>query len=87
MPKGAGRLVEAKTCLYSNTPDEHFVIDLLPGLEDRACMAWGFSGHGFKFVSVVGEILADLAMEGRTDHPIGFLSASRFKKGIPQNES
>jgi sarcosine oxidase len=78
MPKGAGRLVEAKTCLYSNTPDEHFVIDLVPGLEDRACMAWGFSGHGFKFVSVVGEILADLAIEGGTELPIGFLSASRL---------
>jgi sarcosine oxidase len=79
MPKGAGACMEAKTCLYSNTPDEHFVIDLLPGMEDRVCMAWGFSGHGFKFVSVVGEILADLAMEGKTQHPIGFLSASRFK--------
>jgi sarcosine oxidase len=78
LPASAPRLSEASTCLYSNTPDEHFVIDLLPGMEDRVCMAWGFSGHGFKFVSVVGEILADLATEGRTDHPIGFLSASRF---------
>jgi sarcosine oxidase len=49
-------------------------------MEDRACMAWGFSGHGFKFVSVVGEILADLAIDGRTAHPIGFLSASRLAR-------
>jgi sarcosine oxidase len=40
--------------------------------------ACGFSGHGFKFSSVVGEILADLALKGETKHQIGFLSASRF---------
>lgn len=82
MPQGAGSCTQATTCLYSNTPDEHFVIDRVPGMEDRACMAWGFSGHGFKFVSVVGEILADLAIDGRTAHPIGFLSASRLA-GLP----
>ncbi|GBD16745.1 Monomeric sarcosine oxidase [bacterium HR26] len=38
----------------------------------------GFSGHGFKFASVVGEILADLALEGNTRHPIDFLSLRRF---------
>jgi sarcosine oxidase len=38
----------------------------------------GFSGHGFKFSSVVGEILADLAIEGRSDLPIEFLNANRF---------
>lgn len=69
----------ASTCLYSNTPDENFVIDNLPGYEDHVCAAWGFSGHGFKFVPVVGEILADLAIEGRTEHPIGFLNAGRFR--------
>ncbi|MEY3436081.1 MAG: hypothetical protein RL335_537, partial [Bacteroidota bacterium] len=66
-------------CLYSNTPDEHFVIDNMPGMEEHVCFAWGFSGHGFKFVSVVGEILADLAVEGVTPQPIGFLNAQRFK--------
>ncbi len=70
--------IAVKTCLYSNSPDEHFVIDNLPGMEDRVCMAWGFSGHGFKFVSAVGEILADLAMYGSTAQPIGFLRAGRF---------
>jgi len=40
--------------------------------------ATGFSGHGFKFVSVVGEILADLIMKGSTSLPIGFLNATRF---------
>jgi len=41
-------------------------------------IAAGFSGHGFKFASVMGEILADLALDGRTNHPIGFLSPNRW---------
>jgi sarcosine oxidase len=67
-----------KTCLYTNTPDEHFIIDYLPGHEGRVAIAAGFSGHGFKFVSVVGEILRDLALSVSTRHPIGFLHAKRF---------
>ncbi|MBL7738369.1 MAG: N-methyl-L-tryptophan oxidase [Chitinophagaceae bacterium] len=71
-------VVATKTCLYSNTPDEHFIIDRLPGYEDQVTIACGFSGHGFKFASVIGEVLADLAITGRTDHPVGFLGAKRF---------
>ena len=67
-----------KTCLYTYTPDEHFIIDLLPGFEDSVSVACGFSGHGFKFVSVVGEILADLALKGATEMPIDFLSLKRL---------
>jgi sarcosine oxidase len=67
-----------KTCLYTNTPDEHFVIDFLPGYDQCVAIAAGFSGHGFKFVSVVGEIMADLATKGKTDLPIAFLSAQRL---------
>jgi glycine/D-amino acid oxidase-like deaminating enzyme len=63
--------------MYTKTPDEHFVIDRLPRLPGVA-YASACSGHGFKFASVVGEILADLTLDGRTAHPIGFLSASRF---------
>ncbi len=66
-----------KTCLYTNTPDENFIIDLVPGTEGRVAIAAGFSGHGFKFASVVGEVLADLAQEGGTRLPIGFLSLQR----------
>ena len=66
-----------KICLYANSPDENFIVDKLPGFEDRVVVACGFSGHGFKFASVVGEILADLATEGKTTLPIGFLNAAR----------
>ncbi len=61
-----------KPCLYTMTPDEHFIIDAHPRHGD-VVFAAGFSGHGFKFSSVVGEVLAELALEGRTEHPIGFL--------------
>ena len=49
-----------------------------PGYEENVSIACGFSGHGFKFASVVGEILADLAMDGKTSLPIDFLNAKRF---------
>ncbi len=58
-----GPLVQAKTCLYTMTPDAHFVISAHPR-HAQVQVACGFSGHGFKFCSVVGEILADLATTG-----------------------
>jgi glycine/D-amino acid oxidase-like deaminating enzyme len=68
----------SKICLYTNTSDEDFIIDRSPGYEDLISVACGFSGHGFKFVSVVGEILADLATDGETKLSIGFLNAKRL---------
>ncbi|MEO1051978.1 MAG: N-methyl-L-tryptophan oxidase [Bacteroidota bacterium] len=68
--------LNVKTCKYTQTPDEHFIIDKLPSHENVIIGA-GFSGHGFKFVPMVGEALSDLATVGKTDLPIGFLSASR----------
>lgn len=73
-----GELVAFKTCLYANTPDENFIIDLLPGYDGDVVVACGFSGHGFKFVPVIGEILADMALEGKTELPIDFLRLKRF---------
>jgi sarcosine oxidase len=67
-----------KICLYTNSPDEDFIIDKLPGYEDHVIIATGFSGHGFKFASVIGEILSDLAVKGASPLPIKFLSADRF---------
>lgn len=78
LPLGFEKLLTVKTCLYTNTPDEHFVIDFLPDTDDQVVVAAGFSGHGFKFVSVVGEILSDLALRGHTYLPIGFLRLSRL---------
>ena len=64
------------TCLFTNTPDTHFVIDAHPDYPN--VFIRGFSGHGFKFCSVVGEILADLAQDGSTRHDISLFQATRF---------
>jgi sarcosine oxidase len=77
VPLANGERRDAKVCMYTNTPDSHFVIDRL--LEDsNVIVASVCSGHGFKFASVIGEILADLVLEGETRHEIGFLSAERL---------
>jgi len=77
MPGAAGAVKGRSTCLYTNTPDGHFIVDRHPA-HTHVLYAGGFCGHGFKFASVVGEVLADLALDGATRHPIGFLSAARF---------
>jgi sarcosine oxidase len=76
-PEGAGPALTLKTCLFENSPDEHFVLDRLPDAP-QVVVGGGFSGHGFKFCSVVGEILADLAIDGETRHEIGFLRLGRL---------
>lgn len=77
MPDGAGKLLAAATCMYTNTPDLHFVIDRHPAHEN-VVLACGFSGHGFKFASVLGEVLADLASGREPAQPIGLFALSRF---------
>jgi sarcosine oxidase len=76
LPAVPGSFLTAVTCMYTNTVDEHFVIATHPAHE-RVTVACGFSGHGFKFVPVVGEILADLAMSGATRHPIALFDPRR----------
>jgi sarcosine oxidase len=78
VPDLAGRCLDARACMYTNTPDEHFVISLHP-TDPQVAVACGFSGHGYKFCSVVGEILADLATEGTTRHPIDLFSPARLR--------
>ncbi len=68
------------TCMYSLTPDKHFVVDIHPECP-AVVLGAGFSGHGFKFATVVGEILAELALEGRTRQPANFLGLARFTQG------
>ncbi|HEX5407214.1 MAG TPA: N-methyl-L-tryptophan oxidase [Pseudonocardiaceae bacterium] len=77
LPELAGTCCRAVTCMYTNTPDEHFVIARHPAHE-RVVVACGFSGHGFKFVPVVGEIVADLSVDGQTRHPIELFDPTRF---------
>ena len=77
IPTGVGPLLSQRVCLYTNSPDGHFIVDRHPE-HSRVSLACGFSGHGFKFASVMGEVLADLASAGKTDWPIGFLGLSRF---------
>ena len=66
------QMMAAKTCLYTMTPDGHFIIDRHPRYE-QVLFGAGFSGHGFKFAPVMGEVLADLALEGKTERPVDFL--------------
>lgn len=77
IPDADGPLLSMGVCMYANSPDGHFIIDKHP-IHDRVIVACGFSGHGFKFASVVGEALADMATAGKTELPIGFLGLSRF---------
>ncbi|HET6252395.1 MAG TPA: N-methyl-L-tryptophan oxidase [Tepidisphaeraceae bacterium] len=79
LPSADGPLLSLRTCLYTNSPDQHFIVDRHPA-DDRIIIACGFSGHGFKFASVIGEVLADLAERGTTQLPAGFLGLGRFAK-------
>lgn len=82
---GGGEVARAKVCMYTNTPDLHFALGAHPGCE-QVTVACGFSGHGFKFSTVVGEILAELTLEGHTRHPIAALQASRLRYGEGCNQ-
>lgn len=64
-PDADGPTIDMKTCIFSNTEDEDFILDLHPDFPEVAIAA-GFSGHGYKFCPVVGEIMADLALQGES---------------------
>jgi sarcosine oxidase len=68
IPRALGPIIYTKTCLYTLTPDRDFVIDRLPDHPDVVVGIGG--GHGYKFASLMGRILADLAADGRTEHEI-----------------
>lgn len=76
IPDANESFVELKACMYTNTVDANFIIDYLPD-HDNVVFATGFSGHGFKFAPVIGEILSDLVLKGTTLLPIEFLRAER----------
>lgn len=77
MPLANGERRRAQVCLYTNSPDGHFIIDR----DGPVTYASACSGHGFKFATAIGEVLADLATSGRSSLDIGFLSSGRLASG------
>lgn len=84
LPEDTGALAASSVCLYENSPDGHFILGWHPACarrdvdERRVLVACGGSGHAFKFTPVIGEIMAELALDGVTRHATGFLEARRF---------
>lgn len=76
LPDAGAQIAARGTCFYTSTADGHFVIDRHPEHEN-VIIASACSGHGFKFAPVMGEILADLAMHGRTRHRIALFADGR----------
>ena len=74
VPDLSGSVALSRVCLYTNTPDENFIVDR----RLNVVFAAGFSGHGFKFASVIGESLADLSMTGQATSAADFLKLSRL---------
>jgi sarcosine oxidase len=77
LPGASGPVLRTLTCLYTMTPDHHFVLDTYPG-HPNVAYGCGFSGHGFKFASAIGEVMADFVTTGKPTYPMEFLSAARF---------
>ncbi|MBC8163999.1 MAG: N-methyl-L-tryptophan oxidase [Roseiflexaceae bacterium] len=84
IPDLGGELIAAQTCLYTTTPDEHFILAKHPH-HANVTVASPCSGHGFKFASAIGEVLADLASEGATKQPIGLFDPRRFGTFTAEN--
>jgi sarcosine oxidase len=76
-PEGCGPTMDLQTCMFTNTPDNHFIIDVHPEYE-QVSFASPCSGHGYKFASVIGEIMADLADTGMTRHDISLFRLDRL---------
>ncbi len=77
IPTLAGRLVRAETCLYTMTPDENFLLGPHPW-HSAVTIAAGFSGHGFKFAAVIGEIIADMVLKTGSAEGLELFSLNRF---------
>lgn len=77
-PDGAGDTLAMKACMFTNTADEHWIMQTLPDVP-QVSVAAGFSGHGFKMASVIGEIMADLAQHGQTAHDISLHNIQRLQ--------
>jgi sarcosine oxidase len=76
-PEADGEPLDAATCLYTSTPDHHFILGAHPD-EPRVILASPCSGHGFKFATAIGEVLADLATSGQSNFDLAPFSPRRF---------
>ena len=86
LPELDGPTAAMEVCMYTMTPDEHFVVGHVPN-HQNAVVLGGFSGHGYKMATVMGEIAADLVVDGRTRHDIGFFDPNRFQPLTPSSLS
>ena len=82
LPDAAGRLLDRAVCMYTNTPDGHFVLDFHPA-HPEVLIASPCSGHGFKFASVLGEVMADLTLGERLRFDLGLFRIGRFAGAQP----
>ena len=80
LPFASGPLNASVACMYTNTPDGHFVLDRHPA-HANALVVSACSGHGFKFAPVVGEAIADLLVDGTTRHDLSLFGARRWSGG------
>ena len=78
LPQAAGRILDRATCVYTNTPDHDFLLDRHP-VHPNVIIASPCSGHGFKFSSAIGEILADIVLTGETSFDLSPFALSRFQ--------
>lgn len=85
LPEAEGKLLDGKVCMFTRTPDNNFIIDTHPN-NPNIVLAGGFSGHGFKFASVIGAILSELSLDGTTTRDISFLGLNRFFTGSSTDE-
>jgi len=76
-PSGSGSLLMSKVCMFTNTQDRHFIVDRHP-VYSQVLLVSPCSGHGFKFCSVIGEIVADLVERGETPHDISLFRFQRL---------
>jgi len=77
VPQLGTTITKRSVCMYTMTPDEHFILDRHPD-HANVFYACGFSGHGFKFAPVIGSVLADWVTMGQTREPVEFLRAARL---------
>ena len=86
LPCLGSTITRRSVCMYTMTPDEHFIVDRHPR-HPRVAFACGFSGHGFKFAPIIGSVLADLTTTGTTREPVAFLRADRLHPPFPRGDT